>query len=82
MQWKEGRKGFVEGHTETLGRMKLDMTLYDKMKPNWLSHLRCIDRCRRKVLWLYVTRSTNWPHNIAAYYLDAVEKQGGSVLRN
>ena len=40
MQCKEGRKGFVEGHTETRGRMKLDMTWYDKVKPNWLSHSR------------------------------------------
>ena len=31
MQCKEGRKGFVEGHTETRGRMKLDMTWYDKV---------------------------------------------------
>ena len=61
--------------------MKLDMTWYDKMKPNWLRIDACIDRCRRKVFWLYVTGSSNWPHNIAAY-LDAVKKQGGSVFRN
>ena len=36
----------------------------------------CIDGWSRKVLWLYVTRSNNWPHNIATYYLDAVENQG------
>ena len=31
----------------------------------------------RKVLWLYVTRSNNSPHNVATYYLDAVEQLGG-----
>ena len=29
-----------------------------------------------KCLWLYVTRSNNWPHNIATYYLEAVEQKG------
>ena len=29
------------------------------------------------MLWSYVTRSNNWPHNIATYNLDVVEHQGG-----
>lgn len=28
-------------------------------------------------MWLYVTRSNNCPHNIATYYLDAVQHFGG-----
>ena len=51
---------------------------YDKLKPFGFPIHACIDGSwSRKVLWLYVTRSNNWPHNIATYYLDAVEHQGG-----
>ena len=53
---------------------------YDKMKPFGFPVYGCIDRERRKVLWLYVTRSNNLPDNIAAYYLDAVPEHGGCPL--
>ena len=50
---------------------------YDKLKPFGFPVHACIDGWSRKVLWLHVTRSNNSPHNIAAYYLDAVELLGG-----
>ena len=50
---------------------------YDKLKPFGFPIHACIDGWSRKALWLYVTRSNNSPHNIATYYLDAVEQQGG-----
>ena len=50
---------------------------YDKLKPFGFPIHACVDGWSRKVLWLYVTRSNNWPHNIATYYLEAVEQQGG-----
>ena len=50
---------------------------YDKLKPFGFPNHASIDGWSRKVLWLYGTRSNNWPHNIATYYLDAVEHQGG-----
>ena len=50
---------------------------YDKLKPFGFPIHACVDGWSRKVLWLYVTRSNSWPHNIATYYLEAVEQQGG-----
>ena len=50
---------------------------YDKLKPFGFPIHACIDGWSRKVSWLYVTRSNNWPHYIATYYLDAIEHQGG-----
>lgn len=38
---------------------------YDKLKPFGFPTHACVDGWSRKVLWLYVTRSNNWPHNIA-----------------
>eukprot|EP00794_Sanderia_malayensis_P002590 gene2590-3002_t len=37
----------------------------------------CIDGWSRRIIWLYVTRSNNFPSNIAAYYLEAVQEIGG-----
>ena len=37
----------------------------------------CIEGWSRKIIWLYVTRSTNEPNNVTAYYLDAIEEYGG-----
>lgn len=45
---------------------------YDKLKPFGFPIHACIDGWSRKVLWLYVMQSNNWPHNIATYCLDAV----------
>jgi len=50
---------------------------YDKLKPYGFPIHGCIDGFSRKVLWLYVTRSNNYPDNIAVYYLDAVKQLGG-----
>lgn len=50
---------------------------YDKLKPFGFPIHGCIDGWSRKMLWLYVTRSNNSPHNIANYYLDAVQHFGG-----
>ena len=50
---------------------------YDKLKPFGFPIHGCIDGCSRKMLWLHVTRSKNSPHNIADYYLDAVQHFGG-----
>ena len=50
---------------------------YDKLKPYGFPIHGCIDGYSRKVLWLYVTRSNNFPSNIAAYFLEAVELFGG-----
>ena len=50
---------------------------YDKLKPFGFPIHGCIDGCSRKMLWLHVTRSNNSPHNIADYYLDAVQHFGG-----
>ena len=50
---------------------------YDKLKPFGFPIHGCIDGWSRKVLWLTVTRSNNSPHNVATYYLDAVQKFGG-----
>ena len=46
---------------------------YDKLKLYSLPIYGCIDGFSRKVIWLYVTRSNNYPDNIAAYYLDSVK---------
>ncbi|EDO47548.1 predicted protein [Nematostella vectensis] len=50
---------------------------YDKLKPYGFPMHACIDGFSRKVIWLYVTRSNNYPDNIASYYLDAVKQLGG-----
>ena len=50
---------------------------YDKLKPYGFPIHGCIDGFSRKVIWLYVTRSNNYPDNIAAYYLDSVKELGG-----
>ena len=50
---------------------------YDKLKPYGFPIHGCIDGWSRKILWLFVTRSNNQPHNIAAYYLETVRKYRG-----
>ena len=50
---------------------------YDKLKLYGLPIHGCIDGFSRKVIWLYVTRSNNYPDNIAAYSLDSVKELGG-----
>lgn len=50
---------------------------YDKLKPYGFPIHGCIDGWSRKVLWLVVTHSNNYPDNIASSYLDAVEQNGG-----
>ena len=50
---------------------------YDKLKPFGFPIHGCIDGWSRKILWLYVTRSNNFPSNIAAYFLEAVDEFGG-----
>ena len=50
---------------------------YGKLKSFGFPIHGCIDGWSRKILWLYVTRSNNCPHNIATYYLDAVQHFGG-----
>ncbi len=50
---------------------------YDKLKPYGFPIHGCIDGWSRKILWLFVTRSNNQPHNIAAYYLETVNKYCG-----
>ena len=50
---------------------------YDKLKPFGFPIHGCIDGWSKKMLWLHVTRSKNSPHNIADYYLDAVQHFGG-----
>ena len=50
---------------------------YDKLKPFGFPIHGCIDGWSKKMLWLHVTRSNNSPHNIADYYLDAVQHFGG-----
>ena len=47
---------------------------YDKLKPYGFAIHGCIDGWSRKVLWLLVTRSNNYPDNIASYFLETVEK--------
>ncbi len=39
---------------------------YDKLKPFGFPIHGCIDGWGRKIIWLYVTRSNNFPSNIAA----------------
>ena len=41
----------------------------------------CIDGWSRKVLCLLVTRSNSYPDNIASYFLETVEKYGGSPVK-
>ena len=50
---------------------------YDKLKPYGFPIHGCLDGWSRKILWLFVTRSNNQPHNIAAYYLETVRKYRG-----
>ena len=54
---------------------------YDKLKPYGFSIHGCIDGWSRKLLWLVVTRSNNYPDNIASYYLEAVEEYGGCPIK-
>ena len=53
---------------------------YDKLKPFGFPIHGCIDGWSRKILWLHVTRSNNQPNNIAAYYLEAVNKFQGCPI--
>ena len=53
---------------------------YDKLKPYGFPIHGCIDGWSRKLLWLVVTRSNNYPDNIASYYLEAVEEYGGCPI--
>jgi len=46
---------------------------YDKIKPWGFPIHGAIDGYSRKVLWLKVTRSNNFPENIARFYLESVE---------
>ena len=50
---------------------------YDKLKPFGFPVHGCIDGWSRKVLWLYVTRSNNSPHNVASYFVEAIQEFGG-----
>lgn len=50
---------------------------YDKLKSYGFLIHGCINGWSRKVLWLVVTRSNNYPDNIALYYLDAVKQYRG-----
>ena len=50
---------------------------YDKLKPYGFPVHGCIDGWSRKVLWLHVTRSNNYPDNIASYFLEAIQKYSG-----
>ena len=50
---------------------------YDKLKPYGFPIHGCIDGWSRKILWLFVTRSNNQPHNIGTYYLESVKTYGG-----
>ena len=54
---------------------------YDKLKPYGFAIHGCIDGWSRKVLWLLVTRSNNYPDNIASYFLETVEKYGGCPVK-
>ena len=54
---------------------------YDKLKPYGFPIHGCIDGWSRKILWLYVTRSNNFPSNIATYYLHAVDEFGGCPVQ-
>ena len=54
---------------------------YDKLKPYGFPVHGCIDGYSRKILWLYVTKSNNFPSNIAAYYLEAVSMYGGCPMK-
>ena len=54
---------------------------YDKLKPYGFPVHGCIDGYSRKILWLYVTKSNNFPSNIAAYYLEAVSMFGGCPVK-
>lgn len=54
---------------------------YDKLKPYGFPVHGCIDGWSRKVLWLHVTRSNNYPDNIASYFLETVEKHGGTPVK-
>ena len=49
---------------------------YDKLKPYGFAIHGCIDGWSHKVLWLLVTRSNNYPDNIASYFLETTEKYG------
>ena len=49
----------------------------DKSKPYEFAIHGSIDGWSREVLWLLVTRSNSYPDNIAAYFLETVEKYGG-----
>ena len=53
---------------------------YDKLKPYGFPIHGCIDGWSRKIMWLYVTRSNNFPNNVAAYYLKAVEEFKGCPI--
>ena len=54
---------------------------YDKLKPYGFAIHGCIDGWSRKLLWLIVTRSNNYPDNIAIYFMDTVEKYGGCPVK-
>ncbi len=54
---------------------------YDKLKPYGFAVHGCIDGWSRKLLWLLVTQSNNYPDNIACYFLEAVEKYGGCPMK-
>ena len=54
---------------------------YDKLKPYGFPVHGCIDGWSRKVLWLHVTRSNNYPDNIASYFLEAIQKYTGCPVK-
>ena len=53
---------------------------YDKLKPYGFLIHSCIDGWRRNIIWLYVTRSNNFPSNVAANYLEAAEEFKGCPI--
>ena len=59
--------------TEDQTMFGIVMAMIYELKPFGFPIHGCIDGWSRKMLWLHVTRSNNSPHNIADYYLDAVQ---------
>jgi len=52
---------------------------YDKLKPYGLCIHGCICGFSRKILWLNVYKTNNNPCVVAGYFLDTVEKSGGTA---
>ena len=52
---------------------------YDKLKPYGLCIHGCICGFSRKILWLNVYKTNNNPRVVAGYFLETVEKHGGTA---